>query len=59
MIQIKSYIIAEQEIPHGTMRISKKKEHFEGLLKAIGDQNLENFQTRMEKRDLSEYEGAM
>ncbi len=33
--------------------------HFEGLLKALRDQNVENFQTRVEKRDLSEYEEVM
>ena len=43
----------------GTGRISRKREHFEGLLKAIRDQNIGNFQTRVEKRDLSEYEEVM
>ena len=37
----------------------RKKEHFEGLLKALRDQNTGNFQTRAEKRDLSEYEEVM
>ena len=33
--------------------------HFIGLLKAIRDQNIGNFQARVEKRDLSEYEEVM
>ena len=58
-IQVDSQIVAEHDILPGTGRISRKKEHFEGLLKAIRDQNTGNFQTRVEKRDLSEYEEAM
>ncbi len=58
-IQVDSHIIAEHDILPGSGRTSRKKEHFEGLLKAIRDQNIENFQTRVEKRDLSEYEEAM
>ena len=41
--------VAEHDILPGTGRISRKKEHFEGLLKAIREQNMENFQTRVEK----------
>ena len=58
-IQVDSHIIAEHDILPRSGRISRKKEHFEGLLKAIRDQNTGNFQTRIEKRDLSEYEEAM
>ena len=58
-IQVDSHIIAEHDILPGTGRISRKRKHFEGLLKALGDQNMENFQTRVEKRDLSEYEEVM
>ena len=58
-IQVDSHIIAEHDILPRSGRISRKKEHFEGLLKAIRDQNTGNFQTRVEKRDLSEYEEAM
>ena len=55
-IQVDSRIVAEHDILPGTGRISRKKDHFEGLLKALRDQNMENFQARVEKRDLSEYE---
>lgn len=58
-IRVDSRTVAEHDILPGTGRISRKKEHFEGLLKAIREQNIENFQTRVEKRDLSEYEGVM
>ena len=58
-IQVDSQIVAEHDILPGTGRISRKGEHFEGLLKALRDQNVENFQTRVEKRDLSEYEEVM
>ena len=58
-IQVDSQIVAEHDILPGTGRISRKREHFEGLLKALRDQNVENFQTRVEKRDLSEYEEVM
>ena len=58
-IQVDSQIVAEHDILPGTGRISRKKEHFQGLLKALRDQNAENFRTRVEKRDLSEYEEVM
>ena len=41
-IEIDSSIVAEHSLIPGTGRISRKKEHFEGLLKAIRDQNIEN-----------------
>lgn len=55
-IQVGSRIIAEHEILQGTGRISHVKEHFEGLLKTIRDDNVSRFETGVEKRDLSEYE---
>ena len=58
-IQVDSQIVAEHDILPGTGRISRNKEHFEGHLKVLRVQNMENFQTRMEKRDLSEYEEVM
>ena len=58
-IQVDSQIVAEHDILVGTGRISRNKDHFEGLLKAIREKNMENFQARVEKRDLSEYEEVM
>ena len=55
-IQVDSRIVAEHGILPGTGRISRNKDHFEGLLKAIRDDNISRFETRVEKRDLSEYE---
>ena len=55
-IQVDSHVIAEHEILSGTGRISKKKEHFEGLLRTIRDDNVSRFETMVEKRDLSQYE---
>jgi transposase len=55
-IQVDSHVIAEHDILPGTGRISRKKDHFEGLLKNIRDDNVSKFETRVEKRDLSEYE---
>ena len=57
-IQVDSHVIAEHEILQGTGRISRVKEHFDGLLKTIRDDNVSKFETRVEKRDLSEYEVA-
>ena len=57
-IQVDSRIVAEHEILQGTGRISRVKEHFEGLLKAIRDDNISMFETRVEKRDLKRYEEA-
>ncbi len=55
-IQVDSQIVAEHDTLPRSGRISRKKEHFECPFKAIRDQNMENFQTRVEKRDFSEYE---
>ena len=35
---------------------SRVKEHFDGLLKTIRDDNTSKFETMVEKRDLSRYE---
>ena len=51
-----SHVIAENEILPGTGRISRKKEHFEGLFKTMRDDNVSRFETMVEKRDLSQYE---
>ncbi len=56
MIQIGKQVVAEHEILPGTGRISRKKEHFDGLLKTIRDENRTALETVVEKRDLSRYE---
>ena len=43
-IQIDSLIVAEHDILPGSGRISRRKEHFEGLLKAIREQNIEKYE---------------
>ena len=55
-IQVDSHVIAEHEILSGTGRISRNREHFEGLLRIIRDNNVSRFETMVEKRDLSQYE---
>jgi hypothetical protein len=55
-IRIDSETVAEHEILPGTGRISRKKEHFEGLLKAIRDENMNRYSMDVEKRDLNRYE---
>ena len=55
-IGIDSETVAEHEILPGTGRISRKKEHFEGLLKAIRDENMAEYSQIVEKRDLKKYE---
>ena len=46
----------EHDILPGSGKISRRKEHFEGLLKAIRDRNIRNYTIDVEKRDLHEYE---
>jgi len=46
----------EHEILQGTGRISRKEEHFEGLLFSIKDRNIHNYRMEVEKRDLRKYE---
>ena len=48
--------VIEHDILPGSGRISRKKEHFEGLLKAVRDQNFRNYSVDVEKRDLRQYE---
>ena len=49
-------MIADHSILSGSGRISRKKEHFEGLLKAIRDQNAAVYGQMVETRDLKKYE---
>ena len=49
-------IVADHAILSGTGRISRKSEHFEGLLKAIRDENSTIDEQHVEKRDLTKYE---
>ena len=55
-ITVDNEIVAEHIILTGTGRISRKKEHFEGLLKNIKDENIMKFSQDVEKRDLRKYE---
>ena len=55
-ITVDNEIVAEHIILTGTGRISRKKEHFEGLLKNIRDENIMKFSQDVEKRDLRKYE---
>ena len=58
-IEIDSSIVAVHEILPGTGRISRKKEHFEGLLKAIREENSAVYGQMMETRDLKRYEEVL
>ena len=55
-IQVDSSIVADHAILTGTGRISRKKEHFDGLLKAIRDENSAVYGQMVETRDLKKYE---
>ncbi len=55
-IEVDSSIVADHAILTGTGRISRKKEHFEGLLKAIRDENSAVYGQMVETRDLKRYE---
>ena len=55
-IEIDSSIVAVHEILPGTGRISRKKEHFEGLLEAIREENSAVYGQMVETRDLKRYE---
>jgi transposase len=48
--------IIEHDLLPGSGMISRKKEHFEGLMKAVKDRNIKNYGIEVEKRDLHEYE---
>ena len=55
-IEIDSIVVASHEIITGTGRISRKKEHFEGLLKAVREENSAIYEQHVETRDLKRYE---
>ncbi len=55
-IEIDSNPVAEHSILSGTGRISRKKEHFDGLLKAIREENLAVYSQIVEKLDLGKYD---
>jgi len=55
-ITVDGTVVATHDILTGTGRISRKKEHFEGLLKNIRDENIMKFSQDVEKRDLRKYE---
>ena len=57
-IEIDSTAVAVHEILPGTGRISRKKEHFEGLLKAVKEENSAMYGQMVETRDLKRYEEA-
>jgi transposase len=58
-IGIDSIIVAEHAILTGTGRISRKKEHFEGLLKAVREENSAVYEQRVEERNLKTYDGVI
>ena len=58
-IQVDSAIVAVHEMLPGTGRISRKKEHFDGLLKAIRDENSAVYAQMVETRDLKKYEDVI
>ena len=58
-IEVDSIMIADHSIFPGTGRISRKKEHFEGLLKAIRDENSAVYSQAVEARDLKKYEDVI
>ena len=54
-ISIDSEVI-EHEMLAGSGGISRNKEHFAGLLKAVRDQNVRNYTVEVQHRDLKDYE---
>ena len=48
--------VYEHDILPGTGRISRKQEHFEGLLSALKERNIHNYGVEVDKRSLKEYE---
>ena len=48
--------VYEHELLQGTGRMSRKQEHFEGLLIALKERNIHNYSVEVEKRNLKEYE---
>ena len=55
-IEIDSTIVADHAILTGTGRISRKKEHFEGLLKVVKEENSAIYGQMVETRDLKRYQ---
>ena len=55
-IEIDSIVVASNEIITGTGRISRNKEHFDGLLKAVREENSTIYEQHVETRDLKRYE---
>ena len=55
-IEVDSSIVSDHLILSGTGRISRKKEHFEGLLKAVREENSAVYVQMVENRDLKRYE---
>ena len=58
-IEVDSIIIADHSIFPGTGRVSRNKEHFNGLLKVIRDENAAIYEQSVEKRDLTKYEDVI
>ena len=58
-IEVDDSIVADHSILPGTGRISRNKEHFEGLLKAIRDENSAVYGQIVETRDLKKYEDVV
>jgi hypothetical protein len=58
-IEVDATIVADHLILSGTGRISRKKEHFEGLLKAIREENSAVYGQIVETRDLKKYEDVV
>ena len=54
-VAIDGAVAADHDVLQGTGRISRVKEHFAGLLKAIKEQNLQHY-SDVGKRDLAEYD---
>ena len=55
-LEIDSGIVADHAILTGTGRTSRSKDHFEGLLKAIREENSAVYSQAVETRDLKRYE---
>ena len=48
--------VYEHDLLQGTGRMSRKQEHFEGLLSALKERNIHNYSVEVDKRSLNEYE---
>ncbi len=54
-VTVDGAIVAEHDVLQGCGRISRVKEHFDGLLKTIKEENLRQY-SDVEKRNLAEYD---